>query len=344
MQSEESVLATTIRDVATEAGVAVSTVSRVLNGRDDSWVSDDTRRRIVAAAERLGYRSNPFASALRSGRSPVMVFVLGMRSDQAMATKAWTLHETVTGIGPEVLAAHMSGDTGIERIGELLRTIRPAAVTWLHPQLSTRCFGLVEELHSDGTPVLLMDCPSFPPADLPCDALIVEREKGARIATEHLIECGHRRIGIVAAPNSTRLRGYRSALAAAGIEERFEETLNGAADPASGRAATELLLSRHADLTALFCHSDLVAAGAIKVLEGLDYDIPGSMAVVGFDDDPWTAFMRVPLTTLRHPLDEMCRHAEEILQSRLGGSEAPFHRVDLCPELVVRESTVTREA
>ena len=339
LQSEASALATTIRDVAAEAGVATSTVSRVLNGRDDSWVSDDTRQRIRDTAERLGYRTNPFASALRSGRSPVIVFILGIRPDHAMTHKAWALHETVTGIGAEVMTTHSAGDKGTEKISELLRTIRPAAVTWLHPHLGRDGSSLIEELHSDGTPVLLIDCPAVPPQDLPCDALIVERETGARIATHHLIERGHQRIGVITSPASTRMTGYRAALDEAGITGRFEEVYEGTADAASGEQAGRRLLAHHPELTALFCHSDLVAIGAMKAAQELGYEIPERMAVVGFDDDPWTAFLPVPLTTLRHPIDQLRRHTEELLRARLGGDDGAFARIDLPPELVVREST-----
>lgn len=329
----------TMRDVAEEAGVALSTVSRVLNSRDDAWVSAGTRERILEAAERLGYRSNPFARALSSGRSPVIVFVLGTQSDQAMATKAWTLHETVGGLGREVLTTHFSGHDPVRNLGGLLETIRPAAVAWLHPRPTDSIRELILQLHADRTPVLLIDCPSAPPADLPCDALIVDREVGARIATEHLIERGHRRIGAISWRESTRMSGYLGALADAGITESFEEALDGPTAPTSGEAAARRLLKRHPDLTALFCHTDLMAVGATKAIRDLGYRIPEDMAVAGFDDDPWSPFFPVPLTTLRHPVDQLCEHTEELLRARLEGDERPFRRVELQPKLVVRAST-----
>lgn len=336
-------MAVTITDIAEQVGVAPSTVSRVLNGNGDGWASAETSERIHETARELGYLANPYAQALKSGRSPVVAFIVGSLDNQAEATKAWRLHSVVVDLKREVLSTDISTLQDLHRVEQLLHILRPAAVVWLRPPLSdTACGDLVRSLHDDEAYVLLVDCAETPEDDLPCDALIVRRAGAAYAATRHLIDVGHTRIAMLADPNSNRIPGYEAALDEAGIEWRaLAHYRADRTDARMGAEAVRRLMQDHPDFTAIFCHSDLVAIGAIQALNEAGVTIPDDVSVIGFDNDPWTAFLHVPLTTLAHPVGELCEHTVRCLMDRAEERNGPWRRIDLRPELIVRESSAS---
>ncbi len=333
-------MAVTIKDVAEKVGVAPSTVSRVLNGKGEAWASAATTRRIHEVAREMGYLSNPHATALKSGRSPLVAFIVGSLDNQAEATKAWRLHSVVGDLGREVISTDVSGLHDFEHVAQVLHMLRPFAAVWLRPPVKEDDYGdLVRSLHDEDVYVLLVDCAEPPEDDLPCDALIVSRSRAAYIATRHLIELGHSRIGLIADRDSNRIPGYETALAEAGIDRRAFGFYPSRADARGGREAAQRLVSEEPEVTAVFCHSDLVAVGAMRGLNELGLQIPDDMAVVGFDNDPWTGFLQVPLTTLAHPVSQLCEHTSQCLAERMAGDDGPWQRIELKPRLIVRDSS-----
>ncbi len=333
-------MAVTIRDIAEKVGVAPSTISRVLNNKADARVTEKTRRRILNTARELGYAPNLHAQALTSGRSSLINFVVGTIENQALAMKAWRLHAVVRQLGHEVMSTDVSSLSDLERAAQVLLVSRPSAVVWLYHQWKAeRLSQLFDRLHSEEVYTLFVDCPKPLPASIPCDALMVSRADGAYLATSHLIERGHRNIGLIATEGTSRLEGYVRALNEHGIERRYVEFHDPADPPGGGKIAAQRLLGNYPDVSAIFCNSDLVAVGVMQGLDEMGIRVPEDMAVVGYDNDPWTAFLPVPLTTVAHPVDELCRQTLSLLEGRLDGDESGWRRIEIGSRLIVRASS-----
>ncbi len=330
----------TSADVAALAGVSRTTVSFVLNGRANTGISEETRGRVLRAAEQLGYHVQSPARALAGGASMAIGLVLLQTQDQVGSDAL--LAETLLGIADEarsdgyrVLVEAVSPDG--QRYSDLVRSRRVDGLIVSGPRADDpELQGVVR----DGFPVILQG--SLPGLGAP--SVDVENRKGAAAATAHLAGLGHRRIGFVThAPldytaASDRFAGYRDAL-----EERsipFDERLVaiGAFDAASGHVAMRDLLNRTADLTAVFVASDIVAFGALRAIREAHRRVPDDISLVGFDDIPLARHFDPPLTTVRIPARDLGAAAGRALIDRLAGRPATS-RTLLATELVVRAST-----
>jgi DNA-binding LacI/PurR family transcriptional regulator len=163
------------------------------------------------------------------------------------------------------------------------------------------------------------------------------------MATQHLLESGHRNIGVVSGPpvsHSTRgrLKGYRQALDEAGIPFKPEWIRHCSPLIEEGRETALELLETHPELTALFCHNDLVAVGALHACSQLNIGVPEDIAIVGFDDISLAALVTPPLTTCRVPCFELGAQAIQILLDQISDPQESCAQIELQPELVVRAS------
>ncbi len=172
----------------------------------------------------------------------------------------------------------------------------------------------------------------------------MDNRAGGRLATQHLIELGHVRIGHVTGAgelgiSDERLAGYRDALTAARIEPDFDLVAEGGFTEEGGHDAARALLDDHPDLTAIFAANDLSALGVLNAVAESGRSVPDDVSVVGFDDLRLAAYTSPPLTTVRQPGAEIARLATEILIGLTEGKPAERMRHLLEPELVVRAST-----
>jgi DNA-binding LacI/PurR family transcriptional regulator len=331
----------TSADVAEEAGVSRTTVSFVLNRRTDVKIPDETRRRVLDAAERLGYHPHGPARQLAGGRSHVLAIVLRQTAEQ-VASDA-------------VLAETLRGLATAARTKAFRVMVEPLA---LHDQSATY-EDLVRGQHADGLIISgpRIDDPQlaalvrdhFPIVlqgalpGLEVASVDIDNAAGARGAVEHLIALGHRRIAcitnapLVYTAAQERYDGYAQALAAAGIERDQELVETGDFDAPSGHAAMRRLVDR-TDFTAAFVASDVVALGAIAGLREAGRVVPDDVSVVGFDDIPLAAYFDPPLTTVRLPAFELGQAAGHALLDRIADA-AMAGRTLLSTELIVRGST-----
>ncbi len=336
-------MAVTMREIAEVVGVSIPTVSRVLRDVADVMVNDATRKRIFEVADELGYHPNPHAQALARGKAS-SIAVLAPTSPHAVnSVKTWTLCNTLAEFGRDMLVVGVDPSSSKSRIETMLYAAVPEAVViltsgWEIAELQSLC----RELHAREIWPLLVDPIQWgATTELASDVVVLNRAQGAFLAVSHLADCGHRRIGLLT-PSAAEARavGYKQALRARGITDHCTEILTKAGSAALvGEHGAERLLRRHPEVTALFCYSDLTALGALKGIERMGLRVPEDVAVVGFDDQPWTAYLPVPLTTVAQPVQEMCQVAAQLLRSRLGGDTGPWQRVDISPRLVVRAST-----
>ncbi|MFC5232395.1 LacI family DNA-binding transcriptional regulator [Pseudonocardia zijingensis] len=325
----------TIRDVAAQAGVSVATVSKVLNDR--YGVAAATVDRVRGVIEELGYESSLVARSLRNHRTGVigvLVWDIEPYSAEVLKGAARAVRET-----PYELVVYAAGGKGDGRMGwegrylsRLSGTLVDGAVL-VTPTVQT----------APGTvPVVAVD-PHTGGGSVPTVAS--DNLHGARLATDHLLGLGHRRIGFLGRPprdlesGPQRERGYRDALDAAGVPFDPQLVLAGGYGDTDLQNAARTLLTLPDRPTAIFAANDVSAIATVEVARTLGIDVPGALSVVGFDNVPESALCRPPLTTVEQPLQLMGQRAVEMLVALLAEETPEEPHVQLPTRLVVRDST-----
>lgn len=330
----------TITDVARAANVHASTVSRVLNGRAELSLLPETRERVIAAAARLGYRPSALARGLRLRRT----FTLGMLVPDITNPVFPSIIKGVEG------AAHARGyhlilcntDDSFEREASYLRVLREWRVDGILIASSSTADSTIAELRREKVPFVLLNSASRASDDL---AVTPDNRQGVSAALDHLIQLGHRRIGLIAAPQTT-MTGQERLLAARAALRRhhlsIDDALVAVADSfseASGYRAARRLLVDGEPLTAIFCANDLIALGAIRFAREFGLAVPDDLSVVGFNDIPQSELFDPPLTTVHVPQEEMGVLAAALLIDQLEGRHVERRHIVLETELVVRGSS-----
>jgi LacI family transcriptional regulator len=318
----------TIRDVAQLAGVSPATVSKVLNGVP--YVSQEALARVRAAVEQLNYRPNSIARSLKSSRTSTLGLITNDLEGVFTMSMMRGVEEVASAQGFSVMLCNSYGDPERER-------------AHLQVLLDKQIDGVILlngfRVHERGAPALplgkvpvvylyqythALEVPSIVPDDF----------GGAVMGTEHLIACGHKRIGVINGPanyeaSHFRLAGYRQALEAAGLT--FDPNLVRAGKwyESSGYALTHELMSLPAPPDALFCMSDSLAVAAMSALRELGLRVPRDISIVGFDNRPFAQHQTPPLTTILLPLVEMGHLAGELLLRAIqtGEQTGELHRV-----------------
>jgi len=323
----------TISDVARAAGVSVPTVSKVVNGR--YGVAAATSKRVLEVVEALGYETSLVASSLRRQRTNVIgVLVAEFESFSV---------ELLKGVGAA------AADSGYEVMAYSGLMTGSGGAGWERRSLS-RLAGTLIDGAIVVTPTMLMPTTSVPVVAIDPhtgaggpSTIDSDNQGGARAATRHLIELGHRRIAHIRGRSdlaSAELReaGYREALAEAGIP--FDAALVRGGEYQAAltlQSARELLTSPHRP-TAVFAANDMSALGVIEVAHDLGLRVPEDLSIVGFDDIPEAAGSNPPLTTMAQPLHDLGAQALRMLVDLLDGRDVPHH-VQLPASLIVRAST-----
>ncbi|MGY1673341.1 LacI family DNA-binding transcriptional regulator [Geodermatophilus sp. SYSU D00710] len=324
----------TMQQVAAEAGVSISTVSKVINGR--YGVSAETVDHVTRVITRLGYEASLVARSLRNRRTNV-VGVLVMDFEPFSTEVLKGVADGIHGSGYELIAysagGHVEARVGWERrsLSRLMGSLVDGAV------LVT---PTVTDVQSDG-PVVAVD-PHTGPAGLP--SVAADNLQGARLGVEHLIGLGHTRIGTITGRSDLlsaqqREQGYREALAAAGLPVDEALVRSGGFDPEIARKAAHELLTHPSPPTAVFAANDLSALATLEVAAELGVDVPRRLSVVGFDDIPESALADPPLTTVQQPIRQMGREAAEMLLALISGEELPRRHRTLTTSLLRRAST-----
>jgi DNA-binding LacI/PurR family transcriptional regulator len=327
----------TIYDVAREAGVSTATVSRALN--DTGQIAPATRKAIEETVERLGYRPNTIARSLVTKSTQTIAFLLPDITNPFYAS-------LVSGIQQIALASHhtmllCTTDGDPEREAEYLSLLHAKQVDGALVDGLVLPPDRIAQFVEDGFPIVCLDrdvnSPSVP-------LVQVDNKRGARLATEHLLGLGHKRIAHVAgAPelgiSAERLTGYRGALAAAGVPHDPRLVATGRFTEDGGYEVTRSLLESGAAFTAVFAANDLSAIGTINAIAESGRKVPEDVSVIGFDDLRLSAYTTPPLTTIRQPAVEIAQQATEILLGLINGRRVRKLRYLLESTLVVRAST-----
>ena len=336
-------MAAGMKDVASLAGVAVGTVSNVLNHPD--LVRPLTRARVEAAMEELGFIPNGSARQLRAGRSRCLGLVVLDVTNPFFTEVARGVEDYAQAAGYAVILCN--SDEAHDKERRYLRVLEEQRVRGI---LITPVHGRSPELRrirDRGTPVVLLDRPGSPGQ---CSVAVDDR-RGGEIAVAYLLELGHQSIALVNGPTAIRQCADRRwgayrAVEHAGLDPSkvLTEVPVPAMNPRGGAAAADDLLrgahNAQNKPTAVFCANDMLALGLLRGLGQAGVSVPGDLAVVGYDDIEFAADAAVPLTSVRQPKYQLGRAAAELLLDEADRPDEHEHRrIVFTPELVVRASS-----
>lgn len=347
----------TISDVAKAVGVGRSTAARALGGYGN--VKPEVRDAILAAAEAIGYRPNQIAKSMSTGRTRTIGMVLADVSNPFFASVAQ---------GVAVTASTHTFDTVIISTGESVERERAAlevlidkrvdGVILASSAIERDEIGHIEDLQRAGIAVVLIDRAN---EFVRADTVVVDNRAITRTAVTSLVEAGHRRIGFVLPPTLAepvrtrrdldsflasglwtereRLRGYLDALDDAGVPFDAGLILDGTQLDADLTDRYRALLRGESPATAVFCSETAALIRTITAIGDLGLAYPDDVSLIGFDDSPWAAIMRPPLTMVSQPTFEVGTTAAEVLLRRIGGADTGAPRTTtLDAELIGRSS------
>lgn len=323
----------TLAQVAEQAGVSVSTVSKVLNGRED--VAKATRERVEGLLELHGYRRGTKSVA----EAPLIELVFH-EIDSLWAMELIRGVESVAKVNDASVVLTESGtrhSPGPEWINGVLRR-RPLGVVLVFSSLPLE---YKQQLRSRSIPFVIIDPAGDPEPDVP--SVGSANWSGGVAATRHLIECGHSRIAMITGPEDmlcslARLDGFRSAMNMAGLEVGPGYVLYGDFHVEGGFRRGMDLLGRPDRPTAIFAGSDLQALGVLEAARVHGLRVPDNLSVVGYDDVAVARWSSPALTTVHQPLRQMAESATQMILSIRAG-EAATTRLELSTSLIVRKST-----
>ncbi|MEV3975659.1 LacI family DNA-binding transcriptional regulator [Streptomyces sp. NPDC050698] len=334
----------TLREIADQAGVHISTASRVLRQPEpaDGW--SDSALRVRQVAEELGYQPNLWAASLRTRKTTTIGVVMPRLTDVVVATMFQGIEEAATAAGYSVLLSSPPDDLDAQR----------KAVEFL---VSRQVDGLMlSSIHLPGTdfvdslplrslPILLLNRHIDPATSSPNSSLPFvsgDDRLGGYLAGKHLLDCGYRDLGVIAGPDHAstsreRVAGFRDALTEAGLELPPNRIVASEFEVQGGVDAAATLLSGNTRPDAVFTVSDTIAIGVLGVARDLGLSIPDDLALVGYNDIPVVSQLPVPLTTVRSPARKIGATGLEHLLALISGKNV--ESVKLPVELIARAST-----
>jgi LacI family transcriptional regulator len=333
-------MAVTIGDVAHRAGVSTATVSRVLSGA--LRARPETRDRVILAARELGYRPSGIARSLKLRTTRTLGLIVTDIENPFFPQLVRAVEDAAQAAGYALLLCNASDDP--EREASYLDVLVERRVDGVVIAASSLGGRHGDWLATAPLPVVLVNAPA---SDVRLPSIASDNRAGGRLATEHLLAAGHRRLGALSAgprnPDAgERLAGARDAFREAGLDPAELAVAVGEAGVAGGERAMAALLERVPAVSGVVAYNDLMAIGAMRAVRALGRRVPADVSVVGFDDVDLAAYVDPPLTTIRQSTSEMGRWAVARLTERLqggGGELAEVPHVVLPVHLEIRGST-----
>jgi len=330
---------TTMKRIATELGVSITTVSKVLNNHAD--ISDATRTRVMAKVEELGYQRNAVARSLSLRRSHTLGIVIPDLMHSFFVEVIAGIEPVVSAHGYGLLLCSSSEDAGKERAElEMLRSRQVDGIVLASANASGNTDMLLQ-LAKQGTSLVMIDRDDHP--SVRCHRVLTDDEAVGSLATSHLLDAGRRAIAHISGPPivhaKRREKGWRDTLKGRGIKVAEDWIVRGGFMESDGYRAMKKLLAVRPKIDAVFAANDPSAIGAMKAIWEAGLRVPDDIAVVGVGDIALGDLLRVPLTTVGWSRRDQGRHAAELLLNSLDGEIDRAQRVIIPPRLIVRESS-----
>ncbi len=336
----------TLRDVAKKSGFSPKTVSRVVNNQNE--ISESTRRRVQAAIEELGYRPNILARSLVSQRTNTLAVVAWGIDFYGPSRAVLGIEHQSSELGYS-LFLHLllkPDDTNVKPVLDALSARRVDGIVWAVPEVGDNRSWIRPDRLKQLPPTVFLSMQPRPGLYV----VAVDNRAGAVQATQHLIDQGRRKIGLIAGPRTwwearERYEGWKEVLRQAGLTPLPSLVAEGDWSAASGERCMRELLAHHPDMDAVFACNDQMALGALGVAQLLGRRVPQDLAMVGFDNTSESAFYWPPLTTVHQQLVDVGRTAVQVLHRlvqarRQGENTLPPSATVLTPKLIVRQSSL----
>ena len=330
----------TIKEVARRAGVALSSVSRVLNNHPD--VSDRMRARVHESIAALGYEPNLLAAGLRRGRSRTVGFIVADLQNPLYASIVTAAQQELGREGYAVVIT--SSGSKAERDEEMARVLRLRQVDALIVSVADETHsGVIEELGRFDGPVVLLD--RHVPGLRNASTVETDHGAGMKRATRHLMQLGHERIALItgplqARPSAQRVRAFRDVHRENGVEYPEDLVRTGSFEPGFGEASTSDLLQAPRPPTALVAGGNQLLTGVLRSLRRLAIEPGRDMALISCDDVPLSELHTPPITVIDRDIDELGRTGAWLALERLSDPDAAPRKVVLPTSLLLRESTI----
>jgi DNA-binding LacI/PurR family transcriptional regulator len=336
----------TIRKVADAAGVSKQTVSRVINDHPD--VADRTRKRVQEVIDQLGYHPSAVARSLTKQRTRMIVVVTAGLNLIGPSSVLNGVSLKAEELGYTLLLKNLP-DFYVRDYQELIRYIiemRVEGVAWVCPEIDHNRRESIEKLSKLPVPIIFQGSSPIK------DALVVTIDNygGGCLATQHLIDQGFREIGHISGPlefgdAEARKEGWFDSLQKIGSSPTDMHWTEGDWSAASGAKALSDLLDKYPDMEAIFVANDQMAIGAIQRLHDCGLQVPGDLAIIGYDNIPESAYNSPPLSTISQDFHAMGAKTIEVLvdaiKAQQSGKEPPgFESVILNTDLIIRKSSI----
>lgn len=343
-----SSMSITLRDVAEKANVSISTVSRILNKKDSTIpISDETRQRVIQAAQDIGYKPNMAARHLAQRQSFALIGAIVPQTVPAVLAHPFYML-ILHGIAQQCQEKNYAVaiyfvDTDLEdKVASVYAHIANIPANGFVLTSVKSNDRLVPRFQADNIPFVQIG--RTPEPEQPSPHFVdVDNYGGAVTAVNHLLQRGHQKIATISGPQDMaagldRLRGYQESLQQAGIALNSNWIVAGNFESDSGYQAMTQILESGEPPTAVFAASDSMAAGAYQAIQERGLRIPEDIAVIGFDDNDSYTNNTPPLTTIRQPINQLGHSAAGLLLQILNDTP-PLENIILKPELIIRQST-----
>ncbi len=333
----------TIKDIAERLMISVSTVSRALMG--DKNIRRETKERVVATAEQMGYRPNPVAMSLQSGRTNAVGVIVPEMTTPFAAEIIEGVQEVLNDAGIKVIIAnsHESWERERENIAQMEQFMVDGIIAGLCDYKRNQEEFL--RLQSSGMPLVFVD---RVPYGMNVTQVIVDDYINSFVLVEHLVRSGRKRIAFLGGPdyiyNTTeRQKGYRDALVKFNLNIDPELIVDGGLSFDDGAAAAQRLVDNGVEFDAIFAFTDTLAIGAMNHLSSLGLKVPADVAVAGFSGTELSKIVRPQLTTIEAPLKQMGIEAAKLIlekvKGKADGTPPPKRSIVLDAEIKLRTST-----
>lgn len=338
-------MAVRLKDIARDLNVSVITVSKAIRGKTD--ISESTRERVLARMKELDYQPNLTARSLVTGQSFIVGLIVPDLLNPFFAELAKSIGSALRKQSYGLILASSEENAEVEQ-----SEIRMMLARGVDVLLIASCQPVLQgfmSVHNQSTPFVLLDRP-FP--HLHANFVGTDDYAGGRVATEHLIAIGRKRLAYIGSPDlssaADRFRGFRMALRDHDIALRDKFVLSSPrvedlGDDA-GYEMMQALLKRGPRPDGVFCHNDVVAIGAMRATLDAGLSIPGDIAFVGFDNVRYSKYLQIPLTSVDQSTGQLGDAAAQLALDLVGKRVTKSKTILLAPTLVVRQSTIGMKA